>query len=866
MAGTNVRRFEDHGDGGRRVPPSGTKSPGNLVAELSSALAAWPGPADDQSCPERLTSFLNLNAVLSHAGIGILHRNRDLRVLVVNDRYCEFVGRSAAELDGLPMEAFTHPDDVSLSVGLNDAHLATGEPVRLEKRYVRPDGSCVWCAVDVAFVRDERGRVASTVTVAQDITDRRAAEQELRESEEHYRYTVELAAQISWTADADGLIEEVSPRWSDLTNSPVSDALGSGWLLRLHPDDIAPTLACWADALDTGNPVDIEYRLRVRSGEYRWLRSRARARRNEGGAIVRWYGTLEDTHDRKMAEEAVRESEERFRLAAQASGLGIWDYDAVRGRREWSRELKLMLGLPESTAAEIATAMKVIVPEDRPLLRDLVHAVEQGDGTRRFDATIRIRRADTNELRWMRTGGWRIQGPEGKLDRILVTIRDVTDERTAEERIRWTASHDALTRLPNRGSFTEQLEATIEAAHARGEGLALVLFDVDHLKTINDSIGHDAGDALLSTFGRRLGAMLPEDSVLGRLGGDEFAAVIPAGDEDAVIARIGSALKSLHEPFAFDGHTLDCAATAGASIFPRHGSSATDLLKAADIALYAGKASSRGGLAVFRSEMRADLQRRSSMLGLARVVARQDRIIPYYQPKVSLDDGRITGFEALLRWRHDHHGMQPPSTIAAAFEDFDLAVQMSERMLECMMRDMRGWLDRGLDFGRIAFNLSPAEVRQDNLVPRIMTKLAEANIPPERLELEVTETVFLNRSSADVGATLDVFHRAGIRIALDDFGTGFASLTHLQAFPVDVIKIDRSFVANLCEGSGDAAIVDAVVGLGRRLGMEVVAEGIETEAQVDYLRRQGCPSGQGYLFGRPVPADEAEAMMRAGPR
>jgi diguanylate cyclase (GGDEF)-like protein len=507
--------------------------------------------------------------------------------------------------------------------------------------------------------------------------------------------------------------------------------------------------------------------------------------------------------------------------------------------------------------------MELAIPEDRQMLKDLVEAVQAGDGSHRFDVLIRIHRADNGALRWMRTGGWRITGPSGRLDRILVTVRDVTEERTAEERIRWTATHDALTSLPNRASFTDQLEMAIGMAHSTGASLALVLFDVDHLKATNDTIGHDAGDLLLCTFAQRLSDTLPAGSTLCRLGGDEFAALIQSPDEEQTYAQITAALKALREPFTYDGHTLDCAATAGISNFPRNGGTATDLLKAADMALYAGKASMRGGLSIFRSDMRADLQRRSSMLGLARVIVREDRIIPHYQPKVSLVDGRITGFEALLRWRHDTNGIQSPATIAAAFEDYDLAMQMGERMLEHMLRDMRSWLDRGIDFGRIAFNLSPAEVRHENLVPRIMGKLARAGIPPDRFELEVTETVFLGRSAHDVGSTLQAFHREGISIALDDFGTGFASLTHLQAFPVDVIKIDRSFIGNLCAGTGDAAIVDAVVGLGRRLGMDVVAEGIETEAQAKYLREQGCGLGQGYLFGKAVPAEEAEAMLRS---
>jgi len=334
-----------------------------------------------------------------------------------------------------------------------------------------------------------------------------------------------------------------------------------------------------------------------------------------------------------------------------------------------------------------------------------------------------------------------------------------------------------------------------------------------------------------------------------------------AGDMPAVIARVQAALRLVREPLAHDGRILDCQATAGGSLFPVHGANAADLLKSADIALYAAKAHHRGSLLTFQPHMRADLQRRSSMLSIARDVVRDDRIMPFYQPKVALDSGRVCGFEALLRWRHPSVGTQLPGTIAAAFEDLELAVSLSERMLEGIVGDMRGWLDAGIDFGRIAFNLSPAEFRREDLCERILSRLARAGVPPQRLELEVTETVFVGRGAECVGHTLETFSRAGVHIALDDFGTGYASLTHLKAFPVHTIKIDQSFVSHLDRDAGDAAIIDAVVALGHRLGMTVVAEGVETAAQARYLVAQGCDVAQGYLFGRSVPRDAVPAAL-----
>ncbi|MEG3165275.1 EAL domain-containing protein [Sphingomonas sp. PB2P19] len=804
-----------------------------------------------------------LETVLGRARVGILHRRLDFHVLVVNEAYCALVGRSAEVLEGLPFQQFTHPDDVDRSDRTFTEHLATAEPFEIEKRYVRPDGSVVWCAVHVSFVLDAAGQPESTIVVASDITARRTAEQRLRESEEHLRYTVELNPQITWTAAPDGAVLEVSERWFEVTGVRREDALGERWVSALHPDDVAETRRQWAQSIATGCPVDVEYRLMTGSESFRWFRSRAAARTDAMGRVVRWYGTLEDIHDRRLAQDELRESETRFRLAARAAKLGIWDYDAVRNQREWSDDFKTMLGLPVDTTAEIATAYELVVPADRHLLIALVDAAQAGDSTMRFDDTLRICRANDGAQRWMRTAGWRMYASSGRLTRVLVTIRDVTDERTAEDRIRWTATHDALTCIPNRAFFTEHLEQAIASATPESR-LALVLLDVDRLKEINDTIGHDAGDMLLKTFAGRLDRAFAPCVVTGRLGGDEFAVLLQGGRQDDLAQRVSAGLEVLGELFEYEGHACETQATAGLSLYPADGETAAELLKSADIALYAGKAGRRGELSVFEPVMRAGMQRRASMLNVARIAVRDDRVVPFYQPKIALDDGRIVGFEALLRWQHDTLGIQGPHTIAAAFDDLRLAAALSDRMIDAVACDLRRWLDAGFDPGRIAINLSPADFRHDRLVERVLAPLERHGVAPSRIDVEITETVLLGRDTDKVATTLAIFHDAGVQIALDDFGTGYASLTHLKMFPVDVIKIDRSFVSRACEHPDDAAIVEAIIGLAHRLQMKIVAEGVERQEQARYLAQLGCTYGQGYLFGRAVPAAAVTELLRSG--
>jgi len=687
----------------------------------------------------------------------------------------------------------------------------------------------------------------------------------VRQEADHYRTSVEMARHISWSADATGAIRTVSARWTEVTGIDVTKALDSGWLDALYPEDVEQTMNAWHLALETASPIDIDYRLRTHGG-YRWFRAYASPRLNPDGAVLAWFGTLEDIDDRKRAETALLASEERFRLAAEAAGIGIWDYDVLLGRRLWSDVFRAMLGLAPAVPAEPATALALVVPEDRPILQQLVDSISYGDAHPRFDLTVRIHRANDGALRWMQTSGWRVKAANGRIERVLVTVRDVTEQFTAEQRIRWAAEHDHLTKLINRAAFNRLLEEAIKRADGSDAAvLTLALFDVDHLKEINDTVGHDAGDLLLRAVADRLVTALGDEVVVARLGGDEFAAIIEASPKEPAEKRLKSALRALRQPIVTELMTLECQATAGIASYPQDGRSARDLLKTADLALYAGKANARGELSRFRPEMRANMQRRTSMLSVARMIARDDRVMPFYQPKVRLSDGALTGFEALLRWRHDTLGVQGPDTIAAAFDDLTAATSLGERMLQRICADLARWRNEGLPLMPVALNLSPAEFRREDLFDRIMRQLHNHGLPTKLLELEVTETVLLGRGAESVGDTLASFHNAGVTVALDDFGTGYASLKHLREYPVDVIKIDRSFVAGLLTEPGDAAIVNAVLGLANQLDIAVVAEGVETAEQAAYLLRRDCSHAQGYLFGRPMPADEARAFLAAAP-
>jgi diguanylate cyclase (GGDEF)-like protein/PAS domain S-box-containing protein len=785
-------------------------------------------------------------------------------VSTCSPRFYEQLGLPPGD-GGLKVEHWAHlihPDDAErVNAEIGAALAGTGEHFQIEFRIVRADtGETRWIACNTTMVRNEAGTIVRTYGAHLDISERKRSEEAWRDSEKRLRLVQEATGLADFEAAADG-VAMVSQAFVEQAGLPpeTRHLPFADWLQIVHPDDREQVEREIETNLAEGEAFQSEFRIvRPDTGEVRWISSRTKVERDETGAVLRTIGAHLDITDHKRSEEALRESEERFRLAAEAAGLGVWDYDAVRNQREWSDRLREILGVLPGAEAELELAEACIHPADRPRFRRHLHSIRGGQ-SERFEDSFRIRRATDNAERWVTMNGWSTHNPDSELRRIILTARDATEEKTAEERVRWTASHDGLTGLAN-------LDLAIHSATAEGGAVGLLLLDLDHFKQINDTLGHDAGDALLKLFAERLRTVIRGGDTVARLGGDEFAVVLPDVPSELTLIHMSRSINDcLREPFVHAGRILDCRASIGASIFPMHGRTCEALLKNADIALYAAKAAGRGTVTLFEPRMRDDVQRRSSMVQLARDALRDDRVVPYYQPKLDLARRRIVGFEALLRWRSESGRIGEPAAIEAAFEDAEVAAAISDRMIDRVIADMRMWRDKGIAFQHVAVNSSAAEFRRDNFAERVLDQLRHARIPTHCFQLEVTETVFLGRGAEYVHRALALLSARGVKIALDDFGTGYASLRHLKQFPVDIIKIDQSFVRDMDVDPGDEAIIRAVVNLGRSLGIRVVAEGIETEAQAAQLIGLECDFGQGFLFSKAVAASRVPGLVARYP-
>ena len=441
----------------------------------------------------------------------------------------------------------------------------------------------------------------------------------------------------------------------------------------------------------------------------------------------------------------------------------------------------------------------------------------------------------------------------------VATHEDVSEVIQATARIEFLAFRDPLTALPNRAAFQWAYDDAVAEAVQTGEAFGLIMVDVDHFKDVNDTLSHDAGDALLQALAVQLKKAFRREDTVARLGGDEFAVLLRGlsgqGDMDRPIAVLQRLLRKPVEHF---GQSFTIRASLGAALHVDSDADPAELMKNADVALYQAKSGGRNRAVIFEPSMRAEVQKRVELLREVRQAIARDEFKMFYQPVVDLASNSVAGFEALMRWNHPERGVLPPAAFMAALDDDDLSLQLGEIAFEQCLAQMRAWLDDGLDFGRVAINVSSSQFHTGRLALDIEAKLRRWNVSPEHLTIEVTENVYMGWGGDVVSQAVRRLHDSGVLIALDDFGTGYASLANLRQFPIDRLKIDKSFVQN----SEDDAIVRAVIGLGASMGMKVVAEGVECADQLATLTSYGCDQVQGYHFAKPMPATEVAEFMR----
>lgn len=438
---------------------------------------------------------------------------------------------------------------------------------------------------------------------------------------------------------------------------------------------------------------------------------------------------------------------------------------------------------------------------------------------------------------------------------------DISEHKRDEERLAYQSTHDALTGLPNRNLLKDRLQQAIAQTDRSEDSVALLFLDLDHFKLINDSLGHAEGDRMLLDVAERLRSCVREGDTVSRHGGDEFVLVLQKIDQMHHVASIcEKILQTIANPFSIQGHSFHVTCSIGIALYPQDGRDAETLFKYADMALYQAKDRGRNHFQFFSREMNERMLERITLDEALRSAISNDELLLHYQPLVNLSTGQITGLETLVRWQHPQFGMVSPVRFIPIAEESTLIASISEWVLRKACEDMRAWTDKGLTGFQVAVNVSPRQFRDPKLADRIEKVLSEYHIDPGMLSLEITETVLM-QDTVSSEATLRQLKALGVDLALDDFGTGYSSLSYLKRFPFDRVKIDRSFVRDIITDSDDAAISKAIISMAHSLGIRVVAEGVETEAQCQFLRRHQCDEMQGYYFSHPLPFIKITALL-----
>jgi diguanylate cyclase (GGDEF)-like protein/PAS domain S-box-containing protein len=786
------------------------------------------------------------------------------QVLESNVAFVEMIGYTQEELLGMRIYDFIDHDRDNI-----DQHVERSleqEQRRIgERRYRRKDGSVM--IVDTSASVISFGGKTALCAVSRDVTERRKIEEALKESEERFRALVQNASDLITILEADGTVRFDSPAVERMLGYEPDERVGTSAFDYMHPEEVPPVKRAFSEAVDEyGVQPPVEFRLRHKDGSWRHIEA-TRSNLLDEPAVRGIVSNSRDVTERKEAERALRESEERYRAVVERSVEAIYLFDP-----ETKRVLKTNAAFEDllGYAADELLDMKIydFVAHDVDDIDMNVkrHLIEE----KRFVGERKYHRKDGRLLEVEVSAT--LVPYDGK-ESVCCVVRDVTERKALEEQLARQALHDSLTDLPNRALFLDRLGHILARARREDSHAAVLFVDLDDFKIVNDSLGHESGNRLLTQVAERLRSCVRPGDTVARLFGDEFAVLLEsstAGDEAQMVAA--RVLEKLQAPFDLDGREIfasasigitDCEPVRDADQAP-HQERPEDILRRADLAMYTAKRRGKNGYEVFSPSMNTRVFERMEVENELRRAVEREEFIVHYQPIIDLNTGTIRGVEALARWNHPERGLILAEEFAQIAEETGLIRPVGRRVFEAACRKAKEWREQHPDRSLLmSVNFSASQfAHQADLIPKVLN---DTGLDPRALVIEITERAVMDDAEFAMGK-LQRMKDLGVSFVIDDYGTGYSCLKYLKLMPVDSLKIDSSFIAGLGRDWGDTAIVSGTIDLAHALGLTVIAEGVETAEQLERLKELNCDLVQGYYLSEPVAEGEIERLLADDPR
>jgi diguanylate cyclase (GGDEF)-like protein/PAS domain S-box-containing protein len=785
------------------------------------------------------------------------------QILGANSAACRLYGYSPEEFLALKVtDVSAEPEKTAMAVLQSVSDI----PFRLHRK---KDGTVFPVEISGGYFTE--GDLRLHTAFIRDITDRKGAEEKLRASQLQLAEAADLARIAHWEYD-EATGEFIFNDAFYALYGTTAEREGGYRMSRdeyvrsfIHPDDREELRRRTNENRArprSDNPEQYEHRVVRRDGEVIHVLTRNRVVMDSEGRVLKVVGVNQDITARKKMEDTLRESETKLRAILDGSrdAIGV----SKDGIRIFANPAYVSLFGYESADELIgAPTIDLIAPESRSFVAEMMRKRAAGEPAPSFYEVTALRKDGTTFLAEASASTYVLKGEQ----LTLVILRDITDRKQAEKQLLHNAFYDGLTDLPNRELFMDRLGHALRRANRDEDYPGAVIFlDLDRFKVVNDSLGHTVGDKLLKEAARRLERCIRPGDTVARLGGDEFVMLCErirdVETAKAIAYRVQDALSA---PFMIEGSEIRSSASIGIALTSAEYEGPEEVLRDADITMYRAKALGRARCEVFDPSMRLEAAALLQLENDLRHALDLDEFRIHYQPIVALGNGETTGLEALIRWQHPRRGLVPPSDFIPLAEETGLIVPIGEWVLRTACSQMKTWQEEGLAPLRMSVNVSTVQLRRADFVDMVMGVLAETGVEPGLLDLEVTESVLVDRNES----IIEMFHQLkalGIRICLDDFGTGYSSLSYLQGLPIDVLKIDASFTKNLTSDKERGKIVETILMLGKSLGTEVIAEGIETDEQLKYLKAMECCTGQGFFFSKAVDEKAIKAMFLPGSR